>query len=70
MQGIIPTTWVHFKQMFAASWLTNTFEVDGMTAWHKLNAANCADLEEYNEQFWKALFASELLQDSALVREN
>ena len=26
-----------------------------MTAWHKLDAANYANLEEYNNKFWKAL---------------
>lgn len=55
MQGTAPATWVYFKQLFAAAWLTNTFEVDIMTAWHKLDAANCANLEEYNKKFWEAL---------------
>ena len=44
MQGLGPATWVQFKQQFSFAWLTNTFEVDVMTQWHKLD-------EEYNKQF-------------------
>ena len=55
LQGQAPTIWVEFKQVFSATWLTTTFEVDIMMAWHKLDAANCANLEEYNNKFWKAL---------------
>ena len=31
MQGKAPLTWVDFKRMFAANWLTSTCEVDVMT---------------------------------------
>ena len=55
MQGLAPATWVQFKQQFSFAWLTNTFEVDVMTAWHKLDAANCNNSEEYNKKFWDAL---------------
>ena len=51
LQGRAPTTWVEFKQVFSATWLTTTFEMDVMTAWHKLDAAHCANLEEYNNKF-------------------
>ncbi|KAH7421157.1 hypothetical protein KP509_13G042900 [Ceratopteris richardii] len=57
MQGLAPTTWIQFKQVFSSAWLTNTFEVDVMTAWHKLDAATCASLEEYNKKFWDALLS-------------
>ena len=58
MQGLAPATWVQFKQQFSFAWLTNTFEVDVMTAWHKLDAANCTNLEEYNKKFWGCAPAS------------
>ncbi|MCO5600561.1 hypothetical protein L7F22_054675 [Adiantum nelumboides] len=38
---------------FAPAWITNTFEVDVMTAWN-LSAINCESLEEYNAKFWDA----------------
>ncbi|MCO5612294.1 hypothetical protein L7F22_066559 [Adiantum nelumboides] len=47
--------WVHFKQIFAPAWITNTFEVDVMTAWNQLRAINCESLEEYNAKFLDAL---------------
>lgn len=31
MQGLAPLSWTHFKQLFVASWLPNTFEVDVIT---------------------------------------
>ena len=55
LQGHKPATWVQFKQVFASAWLTNTFEVEVMTRWHKLDAANCENLEEYNKKYWEAL---------------
>ena len=54
-QGVAPATWVEFKQAFAPLWLTSTFEVDVITAWHKLDCRDCNDLEEYNKKFWDAL---------------
>ncbi|MCO5577644.1 hypothetical protein L7F22_031475 [Adiantum nelumboides] len=54
-QGVVPSTWVQFKQTFAPAWITNTFEVDVMTAWNQLSAINCESLEEYNAKFWDAL---------------
>ncbi|MCO5594957.1 hypothetical protein L7F22_048994 [Adiantum nelumboides] len=54
-QGVVPSTWVQFKQIFAPAWITNTFEVDVMTAWNQLSAINCESLEEYNAKFWDAL---------------
>ncbi|MCO5590461.1 hypothetical protein L7F22_044431 [Adiantum nelumboides] len=54
-QGVIPSTWVQFKQIIAPAWITNTFEVDVMTAWNQLSAINCESLEEYNAKFWDAL---------------
>ncbi|MCO5577844.1 hypothetical protein L7F22_031679 [Adiantum nelumboides] len=54
-QGVVPSTWVRFKQIFAPAWITNTFEVDVMTAWNQLSAINCESLEEYNAKFWDAL---------------
>ncbi|MCO5609251.1 hypothetical protein L7F22_063475 [Adiantum nelumboides] len=38
-QGVVPSTRVQFKQIFAQAWITNTFEVDVMTAWNQLSAA-------------------------------
>ncbi|MCO5561289.1 hypothetical protein L7F22_014910 [Adiantum nelumboides] len=55
-QGAIPSTWVQFKQIFTPAWITNTFEVDVMTAWNQLSVVNCESLEEYNAKFWDALF--------------
>ena len=46
--------------MFAAHWLTSTFEVEVMTQWHKLSAEGCRNLDEYTTKFWNAL----LLVDS------
>ncbi|MCO5600513.1 hypothetical protein L7F22_054626 [Adiantum nelumboides] len=54
-QGVVPSTWVQFKQIFTPAWITNTFEVDVMTAWNQLSANNCESLEEYNAKFWDAL---------------
>ncbi|MCO5564252.1 hypothetical protein L7F22_017910 [Adiantum nelumboides] len=54
-QGVVPSTWVQFKQIFAPAWITNTFKVDVMTAWNQLSAINCESLEEYNAKFWDAL---------------
>ena len=54
-QGVAPATWVEFKQAFAPLWLTSTFEVDVITAWHKLDCRDCNDLEEYNQKFWDVL---------------
>ncbi|MCO5605280.1 hypothetical protein L7F22_059462 [Adiantum nelumboides] len=57
-QGVVPSTWVQFKQIFAPAWITkctNTFEVDVMTAWNQLSTNNCESLEEYNAKFWDAL---------------
>ncbi|MCO5554388.1 hypothetical protein L7F22_007918 [Adiantum nelumboides] len=54
-QGVVPSTWVQFKQIFAPAWITNTFEIDVMTAWNQLSAINCESLEEYNAKFWDAL---------------
>ncbi|MCO5592400.1 hypothetical protein L7F22_046403 [Adiantum nelumboides] len=54
-QGVVPSTWVQFKQIFAPAWITNMFEVDVMTAWNQLSAVNCESLEEYNAKFWDAL---------------
>ncbi|MCO5576745.1 hypothetical protein L7F22_030563 [Adiantum nelumboides] len=54
-KGVVPSTWVQFKQIFAPAWITNTFEVDVMTAWNRLSAINCESLEEYNAKFWDAL---------------
>ncbi|MCO5570183.1 hypothetical protein L7F22_023901 [Adiantum nelumboides] len=54
-QGVVPSTWVQFKQIFAPAWITNTFEVDVMIAWNQLSAINCEFLEEYNAKFWDAL---------------
>ncbi|MCO5614199.1 hypothetical protein L7F22_068479 [Adiantum nelumboides] len=54
-QGVVPSTWVQFKKIFAPAWITNTFEVDVMTAWNQLSAINCESLEEYNAKFWDAL---------------
>ncbi|MCO5552007.1 hypothetical protein L7F22_005515 [Adiantum nelumboides] len=54
-QGVVPSTWVQFKQIFAPAWITNTFEVDVMTAWNQLSAINCESLEEYNAKLWDAL---------------
>ncbi|MCO5601850.1 hypothetical protein L7F22_055975 [Adiantum nelumboides] len=50
-QGVVPSTWVQFKKIFAPAWITNTFEVDVMTAWNQLSAINCESLEEYNAKF-------------------
>ncbi|MCO5587108.1 hypothetical protein L7F22_041055 [Adiantum nelumboides] len=47
-QGVVPSTWVQFKQIFAPAWISNTFEVDVMTTWNQLSAVNCESLEEYN----------------------
>ncbi|KAH7298719.1 hypothetical protein KP509_25G056200 [Ceratopteris richardii] len=47
MRRQAPSTWVEFEQPFSFAWLTNTFEVDVMTAWHRLDASKCEDLEEY-----------------------
>ncbi|MCO5588705.1 hypothetical protein L7F22_042664 [Adiantum nelumboides] len=52
--GVVPSTWVQFKQIFAPAWITNTFEVDVMTAWNQLSAINCESLEECNAKFWVA----------------
>lgn len=57
MQGQAPATWVYFKQMFASAWLSNEFEADVMTAWHQLTAVTCKDLEEYNQNFTRALLS-------------
>ncbi|MCO5603644.1 hypothetical protein L7F22_057795 [Adiantum nelumboides] len=54
-QGVVPSTWVQFKEIFAPTWITNTFEIDVMTAWNQLSANNCESLEEYNAKFWDAL---------------
>ncbi|MCO5563833.1 hypothetical protein L7F22_017482 [Adiantum nelumboides] len=54
-QGVAPATWVDFKQAFAPLWLTSTFEVDVITAWHKLDCRDCNDLEENNQKFWDVL---------------
>lgn len=56
MQGHAPSTWIGFKQVFVAAWLTHEFEVDIMSAWHGLDATKCKDLEDYNKKFWKVLF--------------
>ncbi|MCO5573307.1 hypothetical protein L7F22_027076 [Adiantum nelumboides] len=53
--GVVPSTWVQFKQIFAPAWITNTFEVDAMIVWNQLSAVNCESLEEYNAKFWDAL---------------
>ncbi|MCO5595971.1 hypothetical protein L7F22_050023 [Adiantum nelumboides] len=53
-QCVVPSAWVQFKQIFAPAWITNTFEVDVMTAWNQLSAINCESLE-YNAKFWDAL---------------
>ncbi|MCO5548592.1 hypothetical protein L7F22_002052 [Adiantum nelumboides] len=53
-QDVVPLTWVQFKQIFAPAWITNTFEVDVMTAWNQMSANNCESLEEYNAKFWDA----------------
>ncbi|MCO5598978.1 hypothetical protein L7F22_053077 [Adiantum nelumboides] len=37
------------------AWITNTFEVDVLTAWNQLSAVTCEYLEEYNAKFWDAL---------------
>ncbi|MCO5607585.1 hypothetical protein L7F22_061782 [Adiantum nelumboides] len=44
-----------WPQIFAPSWITNTFEVDVMTAWNQLSVVNCESLEENNAKFWDAL---------------
>ncbi|MCO5558209.1 hypothetical protein L7F22_011788 [Adiantum nelumboides] len=54
-QGVVPSTWVQFKQIFAPARVTNTLEVDVMTAWNQLSAMNCESLEEYNAKFRDAL---------------
>ncbi|MCO5576324.1 hypothetical protein L7F22_030133 [Adiantum nelumboides] len=46
-QGVVPSTWVQFKQVFALAWIINTFEVDVMTTWNQLSGVNCECLEEY-----------------------
>ena len=53
-QGMAPATWVEFKQAFATLWMTSTFEVDVITAWHQLDSRDCHNLEEYNKKFWDA----------------
>ncbi|MCO5594657.1 hypothetical protein L7F22_048690 [Adiantum nelumboides] len=53
-QRVVPSTWVCFKQIFAP-WITNTFEIDVMTAWNQLSAVNCESLEECNAKVWDAL---------------
>ncbi|MCO5549134.1 hypothetical protein L7F22_002600 [Adiantum nelumboides] len=54
-QGVVPSTWIQFKQILALAWITSTFEVDVMTAWNQLSAINCDSLEEYNAKLWYAL---------------
>lgn len=55
LQDNKPHTWVEFKEVFSESWLTTTFEVDVLTAWHSLTSASCRILKEYKEKFWCAL---------------
>ena len=45
--------------MFAAHWMTSTFEVKVMTQWHKLSADGCRNLDEYITKFWNALLLVE-----------
>ena len=69
LQGIAPTSWVGFKQLFSHIWLTPTFEVDTNTAWRSLSSRDCSTLDKYTKNFWDALLPIASFRQVPLVEQ-
>ena len=69
LQGLAPSSWIAFKQLFSHIWLTPTFDVDTITAWRSLSSTDCLTLEEYTKKFWDALLLIASFKSIPLVEQ-